>query len=256
MKKILILFAICTNVQIKTKSQNVGVGTINPLSKFSVGLNSQFQIDSTGNIIKINNIATSFPLTQGGSGQVLVNDGNGNLSWQSINSLSTKLLLLDTSSFNTLIAINSTPTTVFSFVIPPNTLNANKALRIRCNFLGGNSGGSIQSDFVLRFDTTDMTYANVYLPVSLYGFNSYIYGSLDMIVYGITPNTQTCDAVLYTVAQNNAATLFKPAINNPNGTNGRKSVDCTQPILAKIVFTGILSGNASVQIDRFLAWIE
>jgi len=68
-------------------SGNVGIGTITPLSRFSIGATSQFQVDSNGNIKKINNIATSFPSTQGTYGQVLANDGSGNMSWQSATSL-------------------------------------------------------------------------------------------------------------------------------------------------------------------------
>lgn len=62
-------------------AQNVGVGTTNPLSKFSVGANSQFQVDSLGDIKRINNVSYQFPVNQASAGQVLSNNGNGQLTW-------------------------------------------------------------------------------------------------------------------------------------------------------------------------------
>lgn len=50
----------------------------------TMGTTSQFEINNTGNITRINNIATSFPAAQGTNGQVLTNDGTGNLSWTTI----------------------------------------------------------------------------------------------------------------------------------------------------------------------------
>jgi len=79
MKKI-ILIGI-TFIALNVTAQNVGIGTTTPQSKLSVGSTSQFQVDSIGNIKKINNVPTSFPTTQGGNGQVLSNDGNGTLTW-------------------------------------------------------------------------------------------------------------------------------------------------------------------------------
>jgi hypothetical protein len=60
---------------------NVGIGTPSPNSTLSVGNNNQFQVGSTGNITKINNIATNWPGAQGGANSSLQNDGSGNLSW-------------------------------------------------------------------------------------------------------------------------------------------------------------------------------
>jgi len=59
----------------------VGIGNSSPVSLLSVGSSSQFQVNSTGNILMINNIATSFPATQGAANAVLKNDGVGNFSW-------------------------------------------------------------------------------------------------------------------------------------------------------------------------------
>ena len=60
---------------------NVGIGNANPTSLFSTGPNSEFQVNSTGNIIKLNNVVTSFPSSQGAASSYLMNDGTGALSW-------------------------------------------------------------------------------------------------------------------------------------------------------------------------------
>jgi len=60
---------------------NVGIGDTAPTSLLTVGSSHQFQVDSTGNIIKLRNITYSWPNAQGGVGTYLKNDGSGNLSW-------------------------------------------------------------------------------------------------------------------------------------------------------------------------------
>ncbi len=59
----------------------LGIGTASPASTLSVGSSSQFQVGSTGNITKINNVAYSFPSAQGAANTFLRNDGAGNLSY-------------------------------------------------------------------------------------------------------------------------------------------------------------------------------
>ncbi len=65
-------------------SGNVGIGTSSPTSLFSVGPNSEFQVNSTGNILKINNIATSWPSGQGAVNTYLKNNGSGTLTWTAL----------------------------------------------------------------------------------------------------------------------------------------------------------------------------
>ncbi len=60
---------------------NVGIGDTTPASLFTVGNTDLFQIDSSGNIVKLNNVTTSFPGSQGGANTYLKNDGAGNLTW-------------------------------------------------------------------------------------------------------------------------------------------------------------------------------
>ena len=62
---------------------NVGIGTNNPISALSIGKGSKFQVDSSGNIIKINNIRTDWPTAQGAANTYLRNNGTGTLQWSS-----------------------------------------------------------------------------------------------------------------------------------------------------------------------------
>ncbi|GHN02940.1 hypothetical protein WSM22_44290 [Cytophagales bacterium WSM2-2] len=84
-----------TNVDINTTASIVGTkitpnfgtqnistsGTATIGGGLIAGSGSQFSVSNSGNLTKINNIATSFPSVQGSVNTVLTNDGNGNLSW-------------------------------------------------------------------------------------------------------------------------------------------------------------------------------
>ena len=63
---------------------NVGIGTSTPTSKLSVGASSEFQVNSTGDIVKINNVTTTFPAAQGAVDTYLKNDGAGTLTWAAV----------------------------------------------------------------------------------------------------------------------------------------------------------------------------
>jgi hypothetical protein len=60
---------------------NIGVGTTTPSALFSVGtgVTSPFQIDSNGNIIRLNNVSLSWPGSNGSG--LMRNNGSGTLSW-------------------------------------------------------------------------------------------------------------------------------------------------------------------------------
>jgi galactose oxidase-like protein len=80
MKKLLLFLCLITINHLM--AQNVGVGTTNPQAKLSVGTNSEFRVDSVGDIARINNVPYTFPTTQGANGKTLVNDGSGNFTWK------------------------------------------------------------------------------------------------------------------------------------------------------------------------------
>ena len=66
----------------------LGIDDSNPTSALSVGNFGRFRVDSGGDIIRINNVAYSWPTAQAtASGYVLSNDATGNLSWVSLGSI-------------------------------------------------------------------------------------------------------------------------------------------------------------------------
>lgn len=58
---------------------NVGIGDASPASLFTVGSGDKFQVDGNGNIVKLNNVTTTFPSSN--SAGVLTNNGSGTLTW-------------------------------------------------------------------------------------------------------------------------------------------------------------------------------
>ena len=72
MKKALTAALFICITLMNAKAQNVGIGTTTPLEKLSVGSTSQFQINANGNIVRINNVAYSFPSLPGTANQVLI----------------------------------------------------------------------------------------------------------------------------------------------------------------------------------------
>lgn len=60
---------------------NIGIGDGSPASLLTVGNGDLFQVDSTGDIVKIQNVTYDWPSSQGGVGTVLQNNGSGVLSW-------------------------------------------------------------------------------------------------------------------------------------------------------------------------------
>ena len=80
MKTLTILLLVFTASNVT--AQFVGVGTTNPLAQLSVGSNSEFRVNTTGDITRVNNVPFTHPSTQGASGKTLVNDGSGNMNWK------------------------------------------------------------------------------------------------------------------------------------------------------------------------------
>jgi len=68
-----------TYTNILTASSS-GVGVTNSLS---VGQSAQFQVNSSGDLAKIANVAYTWPTMQGTANSVLTNNGTGGLSWSS-----------------------------------------------------------------------------------------------------------------------------------------------------------------------------
>jgi hypothetical protein len=61
---------------------NVSIGAATAPSMLSVGTTNQFQVDGSGNVVKIRNVTYSWPNAQAAAANyVLTNDGAGSLSW-------------------------------------------------------------------------------------------------------------------------------------------------------------------------------
>lgn len=66
-------------------SGNLGIGDATPASMLTVGNGDLFQVNSSGDIIKINNVTYTWPSSQGSTGDVLKNsDGAGTLVWGTV----------------------------------------------------------------------------------------------------------------------------------------------------------------------------
>jgi hypothetical protein len=66
----------------KNNSGNIGIGTTTPAELFSIGSSSQFQVDASGNIVKIKNLTYNWPnALPGAGGYALTSDALGNFSW-------------------------------------------------------------------------------------------------------------------------------------------------------------------------------
>jgi hypothetical protein len=59
----------------------VGIGDDSPQSPLTVGSGDAFQVNSSGDPIKIKNVTYSWPSAQGGLNTVLTNNGSGTLIW-------------------------------------------------------------------------------------------------------------------------------------------------------------------------------
>ena len=85
----------------------LGIGDSTPASLLTVGSGDLYQVDSSGDMVKIKNVAYSWPSSQGSSNTFLKNDGSGGLSWASASSIMTSLSSLsDATATDTLANAN------------------------------------------------------------------------------------------------------------------------------------------------------
>ncbi|MBL0018210.1 MAG: hypothetical protein IPP17_17675 [Bacteroidetes bacterium] len=63
------------------QDNGVSALTVQDNGNVSIGTTNQMQIDNTGDFVRINNVPTNFPAAQGIAGQVLTNNGTGDLTW-------------------------------------------------------------------------------------------------------------------------------------------------------------------------------
>ena len=141
---------------------NIGIGALNPVSLLSIGNTSQFQINSSGNIVKLNNVTTSFP--NANSSGFLSNDGAGNLSWATISgtlSGGTNNYLGRWTGANTmgLSAIQDDGTTLGIGIAPVGTIKFNISATGAENGLQVNSSGTGFAGFFYTPSASNSSYS-------------------------------------------------------------------------------------------------
>ena len=124
----------------------LGIGVTAPGQLFDVA--GKFQVDSNGNILKLRNVTTSFPASQGAANTVLSNDGSGNLSWATpllgglyLNYATTKTSTYTIGTTETVIPVDTTGGS-FSVNLPASTfLNKGQMVVIKDvgNFVATNA---------------------------------------------------------------------------------------------------------------------
>lgn len=133
-----------------TSDGSVGIGTTSPSSLFSVGSSSQFQVNSSGNIAKLNNVTTSFPSSQGSAGTLLQNDGSGTLSWADPAGLGVKWnalttptgnLSIDHAGYTTAFTFNSV-TTANAFALSSSSISSGTVLDLSSSSAAGTASSS------------------------------------------------------------------------------------------------------------------
>ncbi|MGD9643736.1 MAG: hypothetical protein AB7V08_13475 [Elusimicrobiales bacterium] len=72
------------NSLIYDSGTNIGIGDASPASLLTVGNGDLFQVDSSGNLVKLRNVAYSWPSAQGAANSLLQNNGSGVLTWASV----------------------------------------------------------------------------------------------------------------------------------------------------------------------------
>lgn len=103
---------------------NMGIGDTTPASLLTVGNGDRFQVDTTGDIVKIKNVTYAWPAANASG--VFKNNGSGTLSWGTlavadITDIGTSYLKLDQTSAQTV--INGRPT--FNQINLPTTSGTN-----------------------------------------------------------------------------------------------------------------------------------
>ena len=63
---------------------NIGVGDATPAALFTVAAGDLFQVNSSGDVVKLKNVTYAWPSSQGAVNTYLKNDGSGVLSWATV----------------------------------------------------------------------------------------------------------------------------------------------------------------------------
>ena len=117
---------------------NLGIGDASPVSALTVGSGDRFQVNSSGNIVKINNVTYSWPAAQGAANTFLQNNGSGTLSWASTMAATSVPL----SGITNATATNSINSANYAQTWAWNSLTNQTALTISSNSTAGPASGT------------------------------------------------------------------------------------------------------------------
>lgn len=139
---------------------DVGIGTATPAARLSVGATSQFRVDSSGNLTRINDVPYSWPASQGAAGSFLQDNGSGTLTWAFPTTFSGSLLgdVIGTQSATVVafvggssaanvhtaefLANGSTPANTFGAIVRRDASGNFVATTITANLTGNASGSA------------------------------------------------------------------------------------------------------------------
>ena len=107
----------------------------------------------TNNALVLNGVVLGFPSAQGAASTTLINNGAGNLSWLGFNK---KLTTLPNTSQNCS-TNNAASTTIYSIVVPANTLNTTNGIKVKTNLISGNYAGGNLVWFDVGYGTASTT---------------------------------------------------------------------------------------------------
>ena len=147
---------------------SVGIGDTSPASALTVGLGDLFQVDTSGDIIKLKNITYAWPSSQAaGSSYVLTNNGAGTLSWTAPGGISASSAL---SAITAAIAANTIANANFAQAWNWDTLTTETAMAL--------GSTSITSGKLLSLSSSATGFTGTMQDITLSGNNAANTGTL------------------------------------------------------------------------------
>jgi hypothetical protein len=210
-------------MRIKQTTGNVGIGTAAPGQAFDVY--GKFQVNSSGNAVKINNVSYNWPAAQGAANSYLKNDGAGNLSWvqlyggnvQSVNATSSIQTSSATFADMTGMTITFTPvhSTVFlHFTAAGATDNSGTAGYVECQAVNVTSGNTVLGGCVSLSDETDIT-SGGHGSLNDNGQDA-AWNCAMILPVTVTPGTSTTLKIQWSRGGTNPSTAICAPAANPN----------------------------------------